>query len=431
MDTEAIEAPPPPDARAFGQAGGIDVDIYVDDTAMREAVGYAFSARDKLVLGVLVGDLRRWKGRHYTVVHAFIPARKAVSSAASCKFTRAAWEDVKQIRADRFPDLRIVGWMQSLPGFGVVITEMSASLHQSYFDLPHQVLLIVDPVSDDVGFFGWRAGKLERTGFHAFTSERGVISATTPAPLPPAPPRQMKRMDTSKTLVPPSMQTPIQTPKAAPRTFLDLLTEHGMAALHRQLHAADLLGKHTWSMDLDEGKITLGDHTFPVQVLGTAAEADETWLWAWANTASGIPDFALEAAKTMQRLGEQHRIPELVEALVPLAKLDPGALTLVATGVCNAAFFYRAAYEGGAAYLLIPTPGLGAAPSDPARAQTVITSFIADHTVNHRDAVRHYAKWLRYKIEETGTRLAARAMSGALVLEFDALDRIVKIAVEK
>src|SRR4051812_46372436 len=98
MDTEAVEGPPPADAKAFGQVGGADVEIYVDDTAMREAVGYAFSARDKLVLGVLVGDLRRWKGRYYTVVHAFIPARKAVSSSGSCKFTRQAWEDVKQIR---------------------------------------------------------------------------------------------------------------------------------------------------------------------------------------------------------------------------------------------------------------------------------------------------------------------------------------------
>lgn len=441
MDAEAVEAPPPADARAFGTPGGADVDIYVDDTAMREAVGYAFSAREKLVLGVLVGDLFRWQGRTYTSIQAFIPARKAVSTSGSCKFTREAWEEVKQIRASRFPHQRIVGWMQSLPSFGVVITEMSASLHRSYFDLPHQVLLIVDPVTDDVGFFGWKAQKLERTGFYAFSGGSSPPRPASPpsppprpsAPQPPAPPpRQSPRsMPSSATLVPPSTG-PIKAPPkpTGPRTFLDLLTEHGMAALHRQLHAADLLGKHTWSMDLDEGTVALGDHTFPVQVLGTAAEADETWLWGWANTASGIPEPALGSARQMQRLGEQHGIPELTEALVPLTKMDPNALALVATGVSGAAFFYRAAYEGGAAYLLIPTPGLGAAPKDPVAASTVITSFVADHTVNHRDAARHYVKWLGFLTDDTPTALYARSPKGTLVLEFDALNRITKVSVE-
>lgn len=426
METEATDAPPPAGARACGQVGTLDVDIYVDDAAMRESVGYAFSARDKLVLGVLVGNLHRWQGRLHTLVHAFIPARKAVSTSASCKFTREAWEDVKQIRADRFPDQRIVGWMQSLPGFGVVVTEMSASLHQSYFDLPHQVLLTVDPVSDDVGFFGWKAGKLERSGFHAFSSNRGSGSSSS-IPLP-----QLARAPSPPTAVPVPAAVPAAAPATTParRTFLELLTEHGMPSLHRQLHAADLLGKHTWSLDLKEGKITLGAHVFPVQVLGTAADADQTWLWGWANTASGIPESALKSARVMQRLGEQHGIKELTDALVPVARLDPGALTLVAAGVCSAAFFYRAAYEGGAAYLLIPAPGLGLAPADPARASTVITSFIADHAVNHRESIRHFAKYMKFMVVESGPRLVVRSAAGALSLEFDALDRMTRMTLE-
>ena len=80
-------------------------------------------------------------------------------------------------------------------------------------------------------------------------------------------------------------------------------------------------------------------------------------------------------------------------------------------GVCGAAFFYRAAYEGGAAYLLIPPPGLGPAPADPQQAAKVITSFISEHSVSHRDAVRHFARYLAFTIEEEGMSLTASSSS--------------------
>ncbi|NJK81384.1 MAG: hypothetical protein HC914_16455 [Chloroflexaceae bacterium] len=38
------------------------------------------------------------------------------------------------------------------------------------------------------------------------------------------------------------------------------------------------------------------DMAFQVQILGTAAEQPGTWLWGWANAASGIPDPLLLAA---------------------------------------------------------------------------------------------------------------------------------------
>ena len=454
QDDELRQIAPPANAREFGTQGVADVDVYVDDAAMRDAVAYAFSAKDKLLLGVLAGELCAWEGRTYVTVRAFIPARKAVSSTGAAKFTREAWEDVKRIRLERYPRLRMVGWMQSLPGFGVVVTQMSASLHQSYFDLPHQVLLTVDPVSDDVGFFGWKAGKLERTGFRAFaeTSPSAAGAAPTPAaasapaaastpnvmpatgagrsgtgrsvavPVPGAP-AHARPGDTTRTGVAPA-PTPLP-----PRTFIDLLAEHGMVSLHRQLHVADQLGNHSWSMDLDEGKLALGDHSFPVQVLGTFADVDRTWLWGWANAESGIPESTLAAARVLQRLGTQHGIAELTEPMVPLARLDPAALMLVATGVCAAAFSYRAPYDGGAAYLLIPLPGLGPPPQDLEVAVNVITMFIAEHEVPHREALRPYLRFLGLGLEETAGRLVCRSpRGGSLVIEMDASSRFTRVS---
>ena len=46
-----------------------------------------------------------------------------------------------------------------------------------------------------------------------------------------------------------------------------------------------------WSCDMLEGKLTYGDNqVFDIQVIGTYSENEKSWLWAWANTQSGIPE---------------------------------------------------------------------------------------------------------------------------------------------
>jgi len=109
--------------------------------------------------------------------------------------------------------------------------------------------------------------------------------------------------------------------------FVQLYCGNGPAAFVRQEHLSEVVGERDWAFSMDDGTLSFGDDLqFPVQVLGTESESSGTWLWAWANEASGLPDTLLEAVSTLRGL---HDVPEAQAAQLPLESVDGHAL-------CNA-----------------------------------------------------------------------------------------------
>ncbi|MDS9993261.1 hypothetical protein PNQ69_10775 [Xanthomonas sp. A2111] len=95
--------------------------------------------------------------------------------------------------------------------------------------------------------------------------------------------------------------------------FRAALARHIGSAYARQLALADVLAERRWQVDLGEGRVHFGeDLSFPLQLLGTAAEASASWLWAWANTASHLPPALLADAAALRAYGEHEGIEELV-----------------------------------------------------------------------------------------------------------------------
>ena len=175
---------PPENARTFGQIGEIGIDLYVDSPALKACVEYARTKPSVMVTGVLIGDYCTWGGRDYTWIHHFIPALKAISRSASCKITQEAWQEISAIREAKYSGSPIAGWMQSHPGFGIFMSEMSMKIQREYFCLPWQVAITVDPVADNLGFFGWSGDEIKKTGF------RTVSTTTNRPPGPEAGPKR-------------------------------------------------------------------------------------------------------------------------------------------------------------------------------------------------------------------------------------------------
>lgn len=55
---------------------------------------------------------------------------------------------------------------------------------------------------------------------------------------------------------------------------------------------------------------------FQLQILGTYSEREKSWMWAWANKQSGIPENLLKAAYHLQNFGNQGRINELMSPVL-------------------------------------------------------------------------------------------------------------------
>lgn len=216
--------------------------------------------------------------------------------------------------------------------------------------------------------------------------------------------------------------------------FAELFLEYGADSLHKQYAAADYLGGHSWSFDLQTGLISFGrERTFPFQLLGSESEYDGTWMWAWANTVSDINETLTQSSRRLRELGAANGIDEFCQPKFACTETNGHVLSMVASGVCQAHAYYRCPYEGGAAFILVD---FGAALPDESpllvRMQTVFMEFILGFNVtNQRAAFASYARLRGVRTTDDGTDLLL-SLGGEPVgfARFDELNRLVHLETE-
>ena len=203
---------------------------------------------------------------------------------------------------------------------------------------------------------------------------------------------------------------------------------HLLFAFDRQLLLADPIGDLPWAYDLQTGILSFGDRfAWHAEILGTESQESGTWLWAWANEGSDIPEQQQAASLKLKALGEEHGIAEFTEPMVPLDHADGHAFASVAVGEGLGKAYYRGPYEGGAAFLLITDERLQLQVEEPL--QRILTVFpqaiSAMEIADHREALRGYLKHYAFEAEDEGDALLVR-QHGQEVLraEFDEHGRL-------
>ena len=210
-----------------------------------------------------------------------------------------------------------------------------------------------------------------------------------------------------------------------------LLTEHGAASWDKQMCLADLIGDGRWQLNIPAGQITFGGkQTFPVQILGSEADAAGTWLWSWANNGISPPEAALQAVSQLQAFGNQNNIREFVEPELNLNAANGHLLSMIASGLCQADAYYRGPYNGGAVFLLLNAPEVRRQGDDtPLRFIRIFNEFITAFSCNHREALAAYVRYKGYPIEEQESGFFTRFPAGAQVrATFDSLGRMTEMA---
>lgn len=123
-----------------------------------EIYEHVFMNDEGEVGGVLVGEARPGK---VAVVHGAIPALEAAGARASVTFTHDAWAKVHAVMEDRYPDLKIVGWYHSHPGFGIFLSGHDLFIQENFFSEQSSIAYVIDPHAGEEGIFGWRHGEID------------------------------------------------------------------------------------------------------------------------------------------------------------------------------------------------------------------------------------------------------------------------------
>lgn len=213
--------------------------------------------------------------------------------------------------------------------------------------------------------------------------------------------------------------------------FQELFTRHAVLSYDKQCVLEAVLGKDCqWQFEMETGRLTLGSHEFPAQLLGTVSESSNTWLWAWANQQSGIPANLLTDANRLRDFGQRHGIPEFTEPKLGLDRIDPAHLAMVASGLCKSDLFYQGGYEGGAALMLATAPALKKkADHSVPHVIRVFLEFVQNVQIDHRRALLSYLEQKGYKAQAAENKIRATAPNGdPLEATLDDLGRVTNLS---
>jgi len=215
--------------------------------------------------------------------------------------------------------------------------------------------------------------------------------------------------------------------------FQEHFSIHAASALARQHEFRRLLGERSWGVDIDAGTVTYGDDlTFPIQLLGTEAYDDNTWLWAWANAESEFPPGLLRLVADVREYGKKHGLDELCDASTPLARVHGHLVSMLCGGIAGGLPYYRGPYEGGALFFLVlETPPEVTAPLSPERIPTIAMEVIQTFDVNHRVMFENFLLQQGFEVDRLQMEIAGIRPDGSSCLaKFDDQGRLAGVQFE-
>ncbi len=111
--------------------------------------------------GVLLGSAFRKAGELFVEVQAALPAQTDDHGPIHFTFNADAWAQIHRDRAEKHPELDIVGWFHTHPGLGIFFSGDDVVVHSAAFVLPWHVAMVIDPLSKRLGCFAWDEGELK------------------------------------------------------------------------------------------------------------------------------------------------------------------------------------------------------------------------------------------------------------------------------
>lgn len=128
--------------------------------AAEQISAHATSNLQSEVGGVLLGMAYRSESDLWIDVQAALPVQSSDHGPIHFTFNADAWSRVHRHRAERYPDLSIVGWFHTHPGLGIFFSGDDVIVHSAAFVLPWHTALVIDPLQGAMGAFAWHNGEL-------------------------------------------------------------------------------------------------------------------------------------------------------------------------------------------------------------------------------------------------------------------------------
>jgi hypothetical protein len=205
-----------------------------------------------------------------------------------------------------------------------------------------------------------------------------------------------------------------------------LVARTAVAGMYHMERFYELEGARDWNVDMTAGQLTFaGGGTYDTELLGTTSDADDSFVWAWANPSAAPGHFGLASA--VRAFGAEHAVHPLdLDRFIAPAPL-PFALTCVGLALSGASAGFTPKTDGGNACFLVVMPA-PFAPPDAIALTTTISAVIAAFAVPHRLVVEGAGEAWEWPVEGTEERLVLHHPEGPLHVTFDSSGRIQEMS---
>lgn len=131
------------------------VKIFVREEVISDILSYSKTDTSRELGGVLLGRYEEENGKYRVVIEETISAQHTEAGLSQVTFTHETWSYIHHEMDNKYPNLKMVGWFHTHPGFGIFMSEDDYFIHNNFFSKPWSVAYVVDPVKKQDGFFGW------------------------------------------------------------------------------------------------------------------------------------------------------------------------------------------------------------------------------------------------------------------------------------
>lgn len=128
---------------------------------LKQVLAHGQRHEDTEVGGVLLGSIWRCARGRVTEVTETLPATQTEAGLGHVTFSHSTWQEIYNELDRRPPELRIVGWYHTHPGFGVFYSEHDRFIQRHFFAGAGQLGLVLDPQRRAVAAFETREQEVQ------------------------------------------------------------------------------------------------------------------------------------------------------------------------------------------------------------------------------------------------------------------------------
>ncbi len=207
--------------------------------------------------------------------------------------------------------------------------------------------------------------------------------------------------------------------------FQDLIEQNAGLSFEKQMIFEDVIGSSAWELDMGKGKIIFGALEFPIQIIGSLAFNNNSWMWGWANTQSGMPENLLKQSNQLKEIGENKNIQKLIDGHYNVDEGFEHKVGMLACGLFKAKSYYCANYGQGTLVVTIDDNKIPKV--DKNRLEKIMTNFpqlISGTDLNHKNAFLNYLIDRDFELSISENKIEGLRNNKIVVAEFDELDRL-------